>query len=190
MRISEAWKASVLASVAVIAMALAGCGSSSNSTSGPPGTKSPAAIKNPNARHVDSMAGPAERVPSTAAAGFGAYYTDGDANTCDQPDFSLDGVVSNKVWTEYSCRVSMTPQEVQWHCTSWNGGSGGTDRTKVTTVSRHPLAKHYTNMTWGVQRRCPGHPKRYDRGRYEVTVTHTKAGWIVTDFKTVSGPHS
>lgn len=183
MRNSGPMRAGVVACVAVVAMVVAGCGSSGVTGK----SVNPASVKDPNARHVDRMSQPATPVADEAATNFGNFYIGADATECNRPDSTLDGRVSNLLWAEYSCTKAMTPQEVQWRCTRTGGGSSG-PHSHVKTISRHPLTLRYTHMGWGAGRRCPSHGLHNDVGTYDVTVQKTKAGWIAIGFKTVSGP--
>lgn len=183
MRNSGPMRAGVVACVAVVAMVVAGCGSSGVTGK----SVNPASVKNPNARHVDRQTMAAAPNADVAANEFSNYYIDADATECNRTDIALDGHLSNLLWAEYSCTKVMTPQEVQWHCTS-DGGVGNAAHAHVATISRHPLTLRYTHMVWGADRQCPGHGKHTTGGNYDVTVQKTKAGWIAIGFKTVSGP--
>lgn len=172
----------MVASVGAVAMAIAGCGPSSGGTT-PPGAGSGP----PNARHVDSLSSPPRQSANDAALGFGAYYEDEDAADCGHPSDFVDGFVTNRIWDRYSCLDVMTPRDVKWRCHNGAGGGGGMDE-RVRTVARRPLTKRIGPMIWGVRRICPGHGSHDEGGHYEVTVTKLPIGWIVTGFKTLSGP--
>lgn len=188
-------KAGVVAGIGVIAIAVAGCGGTNvdhpaaASSTKPTPTKrgNPASINNPNSRHVDSMSGVVPKNADVAALSAAPLFTGADATQCDTPDTSVDGSVSNLVWAEYFCTKAMSPQEVQWQCTSGGGGGSGPD-TPAKTLSHHPLTKRYVHMRWQAGRVCPGHGTHVDTGYYDATVKKTKAGWIVTEVKTLSGP--
>lgn len=193
--VSAALKTGAVASAGVMALALAGCGSSqpgqANATkSVPVKSVDPATIKNPNARHVDPMALSPDKEPEMAAQSLGDLFAEADATDCGQPTDDVDGYVSNKIWDTYTCRMGLTLQEVRWHCSPDGGGVGGNPaRQKTITVSRHPLTKRMTNLAWQAFRKCPGHGKQADSGTYNVTVTQLKGGgWIAVGFKILRGP--
>lgn len=133
------------------------------------------------------MSGVVPKNADVAALSAAPLFAGADATQCDTPDTSVDGSVSNLVWAQYSCRKAMSPKEVHWHCTSGGGGGSGPS-SMVKTISRHPLTKQYLRMRWQAGRVCPGHGTHVDTGHYDATVTKTKAGWIVTGVKALSGP--
>lgn len=73
------------------------------------------------------------------------------------------------------------------HCASTGGGAGPT-HSRTVTLSRDPLAEEIGPYQWQGDRACPHHGTRIDRGTYQVTATQTSDGWIVTGFKTLTGP--
>lgn len=135
---------------------------------------------------VGKLAAPPE--PEEAATGFSGYFTS-DATTCDTPDWSLQGAVSDKIWDHYTCHDTMTAQEISHHChRDGGGGSGGAHAKPPVTVSTNPLAKRYSDMGWASTTICPGLKSFAEGGTYDVTVTKVSGGWIATSFTITSGP--
>lgn len=152
---------------------IAGCGSSNG----------------PNDRHADGSGSAQATTAAKAAMKFSAYYTDADGGHCREQSPTIDGVVSNRVWNHYSCRQAMSAKEIRWRCFPHISGAGPKNpRTQV--VSKDPLTERIGPYGWKTTRTCPKHRHRIDQGTYQVTVTQTSDGWIVTGFKTLTGPHS
>lgn len=167
-------RAGVIAGVGVVVMALAGCGASGSSGS------------SANDRHVDNLSVPAGTSPNDAAVNFGTFYEAADASNCGS-NTEIDGYVSNHIWDTYSCRGAMTAREIRQRCVSGNGGADA-HRARFRTVPRDPKTVIEGPISWQVGRSCRGHRHHTANGTYQVTLTKTSAGWIVTHFKTLTGP--